>query len=124
MFGRLNSTPAYRALLGSAFLEFASGGPNDFSIFGRAIAEFEFALTFTDAPIDEFARGHLGAMTTAQISADPNDRYYIQTAPLRNLRAQPAFFHKGATDREFDDLITFVGDALQDPASTEDTCAS
>ena len=122
MLGRLNATPAYRVLFGSVLPEFASGGPIDFPNFGRTIAEF--ALTFTDAPIDGFARGHLGATPAAQISADPNDRYYIQTAPLRNLRAQPAFFHKGATDREFDVLGTFVGDALQDPASTEDTCAN
>ena len=33
------------------------GGPIDFTMFGRAIAEFEFTLTFADAPIDRFARG-------------------------------------------------------------------
>jgi cytochrome c peroxidase len=35
-------------------------------MFGRAIAEFEFTLTFADAPIDQFARGEKDAMTLAQ----------------------------------------------------------
>jgi cytochrome c peroxidase len=33
---------------------------------GAAIAEFEFTLTFADAPIDRFARGDRGAMTQAE----------------------------------------------------------
>jgi len=33
---------------------------------GSAIAEFEFTLTFADAPIDQFARGNRRAMTSAQ----------------------------------------------------------
>jgi cytochrome c peroxidase len=35
-------------------------------MFGRAIAEFEFSLTFADAPVDRFARGHSRAMSDAQ----------------------------------------------------------
>ena len=59
---RLNASPAYRALFGEIFPEVRSGQPIDFSMFGRAIAEFEFTLTFADAPIDRFARGEHGAM--------------------------------------------------------------
>lgn len=63
---RLNSTPAYRALFGASFPEVSSGAPIDFTMFGRAIAEFEFTLTFADAPIDRFARGERNALTTQQ----------------------------------------------------------
>src|SRR5436189_2681994 len=35
-------------------------------MFGRAIAEFEFTLIFADAPIDQYARGHKGALTADQ----------------------------------------------------------
>ena len=35
-------------------------------MFGLAIAEFEFTLTFADAPIDQFARGHRNAMSTSE----------------------------------------------------------
>src|SRR5262245_31896253 len=60
---RLNASPAYRKLFGELFPSVAAGGPIDFSMFGRAIAEFEFTLVFSDAPIDRFARGERGAMS-------------------------------------------------------------
>jgi len=63
---RLNATPAYRALFGAIFPEVASGAPIDFTMFGRAIAEFEFTLTFANAPIDRFARGDRDALTVPQ----------------------------------------------------------
>ncbi|MDE2219153.1 MAG: hypothetical protein KGL25_03800 [Gammaproteobacteria bacterium] len=63
---RLNSTPAYRQKFGALFPSVAAGGPIDFSMFSRAIAEFEFTLVFADAPIDRFARGETGAMSEAQ----------------------------------------------------------
>ena len=44
------------APFGRVFPEVAAGGPIDFTMFGRAIAEFEFTLVFADAPIDSFAR--------------------------------------------------------------------
>ena len=44
----------------------ADGGAIDFTMFGRAIAEFEFTLTFADAPVDQFARGDSNAMTLSQ----------------------------------------------------------
>jgi len=63
---RLNGTPAYRTLFGASFPEVASGAPIDFTMFGRAIAEFEFTLSFADAPIDRFARGNRDALTPQQ----------------------------------------------------------
>ncbi|MFL6415760.1 MAG: cytochrome-c peroxidase [Bryobacteraceae bacterium] len=63
---RLNSIPAYRQLFGDAFPEVSAGAPIDFSMFGRAIAEFEFTLTFADAPIDEFAQGNRSAMSDSE----------------------------------------------------------
>ena len=52
----LNSTPEYRRLFGEIFPAVANGGSIDFTMFARAIAEFEFTLVFTDAPLDRFAR--------------------------------------------------------------------
>jgi cytochrome c peroxidase len=63
---RLNGIPAYRTLFGRSFPEVAAGAPIDFSMFGRAIGEFEYSLTFADAPIDQFARGNPRAMTNAE----------------------------------------------------------
>jgi cytochrome c peroxidase len=63
---RLNASPAYRQLFAAAFPSVAAGGLIDFSMFGRAIAEFEFTLIFADAPIDRFARGDRGAMSVPE----------------------------------------------------------
>jgi cytochrome c peroxidase len=63
---RLNASAAYRQLFGDVFPSVAAGGPTDFSMFGRAIAEFEFTLICADAPIDRFARGNYDAMTTSE----------------------------------------------------------
>ena len=57
MLDRLNATPNYRALFGGVYPAVRQGGPITFAMFGQAIAEFEFTLTFADAPIDRFARG-------------------------------------------------------------------
>ena len=38
-----------------------AGAPIDFTMFGRAIAEFEFTLVFANAPIDRYARGEQDA---------------------------------------------------------------
>jgi cytochrome c peroxidase len=58
----LNASAAYRALFGQSFPAVADGAPIDFSMFGRAIAEFEFTLVFANAPIDRYARGDTNAM--------------------------------------------------------------
>jgi cytochrome c peroxidase len=59
---RLNSNAAYRALFAASFPEVAAGARIDFSMFGRAIAEFEFTLVRANAPLDRFARGEHTAM--------------------------------------------------------------
>jgi cytochrome c peroxidase len=60
---RLNAIPEYRKLFARTFPAVSDGAPITFDMFGRAIAEFEFSLTFADAPIDRFARGEHGALT-------------------------------------------------------------
>ncbi|MCI0359217.1 MAG: hypothetical protein L0211_12125, partial [Planctomycetaceae bacterium] len=62
----LNDNENYRQLFGRVFREVRGGAPIDFAMVGTAIAEFEFTLTFADAPIDRFARGNTGAMSDAQ----------------------------------------------------------
>ncbi len=63
---RLNATPNYRRLFGEVFPEVRAGAPISFDMLGTAIAEFEFALTFANAPIDQYARGDRTAMTREQ----------------------------------------------------------
>jgi cytochrome c peroxidase len=63
VLNRLNSIPAYRKLFGKVFTEVKAGDPITFTMFGKAIAEFEFVLTFANAPIDRFARGERSALT-------------------------------------------------------------
>jgi cytochrome c peroxidase len=62
----LNANENYVALFAGIFPEVADGAPIDFAMVGAAIAEFEFALTFADAPLDRFARGRGGAMTNSE----------------------------------------------------------
>lgn len=64
--GRLNDTPNYRKLFRSVYGDI---GPDDaitYDHLAAAIAEFEFSLTFANAPIDRFARGDQAAMTLAE----------------------------------------------------------
>jgi len=63
---RLNDSVVYLRRFGHIFRDVAHGGPITYEHFARAIAEFEFSLVFTDAPIDRFARGDGDAMTTEQ----------------------------------------------------------
>jgi cytochrome c peroxidase len=63
---RLNATPAYRKLFAKSFPAVKAGGPITYGMFAQAIAEFEFTLTFANAPIDRFARGELAALTVAE----------------------------------------------------------
>ncbi|HEY7096656.1 MAG TPA: cytochrome c peroxidase [Terriglobales bacterium] len=63
---RLNSIEGYRELFGKVYSAVKAGAPIDFNMFGEAIAEFEFTLTFANAPIDRFARGDHDAMTFRQ----------------------------------------------------------
>lgn len=63
---RVSEIPAYRELFGRVFPPVQSGGPITPDMFGLATSEFEFTLTFADAPIDRFTRGARGAMTDRQ----------------------------------------------------------
>jgi cytochrome c peroxidase len=63
---RLNATAAYRKLFAKSFPAVKGGRPITYEMFARAIAEFEFTLTFANAPIDRFARGETDAMTVAE----------------------------------------------------------
>lgn len=63
VLGRLNSSTRYRQLFGALFPSVAAGGPIDFSMFGRAVAEFEFTMVFANAPIDRYARGDTNALS-------------------------------------------------------------
>ncbi len=60
---RLNASPAYRKLFAKSFPEVKAGVPITYDMFARAIAEFEFTLTFANAPIDQYARGDAAALT-------------------------------------------------------------
>jgi cytochrome c peroxidase len=62
---RLNDTPNYRQLFRHAF-GLGARDPIAYDHLAAAIAEFEFALTFADAPLDRFARGTRTALTTSQ----------------------------------------------------------
>jgi cytochrome c peroxidase len=63
VLNRLNGNARYRQLFAASFPAVAGGAPIDFTMFGRAIAEFEFTLVRADAPIDRFARGRTDAMS-------------------------------------------------------------
>jgi cytochrome c peroxidase len=63
VLNRLNAIPEYRRLFGKVYPVIKAGGPITFDMFGAAIAEFEFSLTFANAPIDRFARGQRNAIT-------------------------------------------------------------
>ncbi len=63
VLNRLNANPTYRQLFGRVYPAVRAGEPITFDMFGAAIAEFEYSLTFANAPIDRFARGNRRAMT-------------------------------------------------------------
>ena len=63
---RLNDVVQYRRLFGQVFQSVRGGGSITFQMFARAIAEFEFSLTFANAPIDRFARGDITALTASE----------------------------------------------------------
>lgn len=59
---RLNLSAAYRKLFGKTYREVRLGNPITYDMLAKAIAEFEFTLTFANAPIDRFARGERNAL--------------------------------------------------------------
>jgi cytochrome c peroxidase len=60
---RLNAIPEYVFRFGTFFPGVEAGDPIDFSMVGRALAEFQFLQVRANAPIDRYARGDLSAMT-------------------------------------------------------------
>lgn len=66
LLAKLNTNAEYRRLFGERFSSVPQGGAIDFVMFGRAIAEFEFAMVRADAPLDRFARGERDAMTDTE----------------------------------------------------------
>ncbi len=63
---RLNAIPSYRERFGRVYPAIRQGAPIGYNEFAAAIAEFEFSLTFADAPIDRFARGGSNAMSAEE----------------------------------------------------------
>jgi cytochrome c peroxidase len=63
---RINAVVGYRKLFGEVFPIVRNGAPIDFEMFARAIAEFEFSLTFANTPLDRYARGAHGALDNAE----------------------------------------------------------
>jgi cytochrome c peroxidase len=63
---RLNGIKEYRRLFGAIYAPVRNGAAITYEMFARAIAEFEFSLTFANAPIDRYARGQSSAMTAAE----------------------------------------------------------
>lgn len=66
VISRLNNTPNYRWLFRATYRDIGADDPITYDHLAAAIAEFEFALTFANAPIDRFARGDRSAMTLAE----------------------------------------------------------
>jgi cytochrome c peroxidase len=60
---RIDAVPEYRRRFGRVFPDVRGGGPLTYPMVAAAIAEFEFSLTFMDAPVDRFARGERNALT-------------------------------------------------------------
>jgi cytochrome c peroxidase len=50
-------------LFARVFDSVRAGGPITYDMIARALAEFEFSLTFANAPIDRYARGDTDALT-------------------------------------------------------------
>jgi cytochrome c peroxidase len=63
---RLNNSSNYRLLFRAVYPEIGPDDPIVYEHLAAAIAEFEFAMTFADAPIDQFARGDRAAMTVSE----------------------------------------------------------
>jgi cytochrome c peroxidase len=67
---RVNAAPGYRRLFATVFPEVRDAGeggaPITYEMVAKAIAEFEFSLTFANAPIDRYARGDRNALDDQQ----------------------------------------------------------
>ncbi len=66
VLARFNASPNYRTRFGALFPSVRQGGEITFPRIGQALAEFQIFLTFSNAPIDRFARGERNAMTSKE----------------------------------------------------------
>jgi cytochrome c peroxidase len=62
----INANPTYVKLFGQAFPQVAAGAPVDFTMFGKAIAEFEFSIVYDNTPLDQYAQGNSAAMSDSE----------------------------------------------------------
>lgn len=60
---RVNGIKRYRKMFGKVYPEVSAGAPITFDMIARAIAEYEITLVYANAPIDQYARGDLSAMS-------------------------------------------------------------
>ena len=60
---RIDASASYQKLFGRSYPQVRQGAPITYEMVARAFAEFEFSLTFANAPIDRFARGERNALT-------------------------------------------------------------
>jgi cytochrome c peroxidase len=62
----LNSNAEYRKLFGEIYPKVKNGALIDFLMVGEVVAEFEFSLTFSRSPLDEYAMGNTSALNESQ----------------------------------------------------------
>lgn len=63
---RVNSVAEYKSRFGEILPAAKTRGSVTYDELGLAIGEFTFSLNFANAPIDQYARGARGALTTSQ----------------------------------------------------------
>ena len=60
---RVDGIKRYRRMFAKVYPEVSAGAPIRFDMIANAIAEYELALVYANAPIDQYARGDLTAMS-------------------------------------------------------------
>jgi cytochrome c peroxidase len=60
---RVDANKRYRRMFAKVYTEINAGAPVTFDMMANAIAEYEMTLVFANAPIDQYARGDLSAMS-------------------------------------------------------------
>jgi cytochrome c peroxidase len=63
---RVDGIKRYRRMFAKVYPEVGAGAPIRFDMIGNAIAEYMLTLVYANAPIDQYARGDLAAMTDDQ----------------------------------------------------------
>jgi cytochrome c peroxidase len=66
VLGRLNANESWSYEFLKAFKTMGGNDAITFDMVAQALAEFEFSLTFANAPVDRFARGETTCLTDAQ----------------------------------------------------------